>query len=327
MDGSWTDSLDLWKGCIVNRRRFIRESVACGAVALGAGGVLFIRRSQARDAVAESMVNDALPPLTTSAARGLNTLPGRARDEIKRYFHGKCLNVAAFVSHVCSSEFAERLGSCRTPDEKEACFLQSLCARVATETEILGQVETIATEIGSELDDEWTTYCVEMSLKWNTRIQGYGPALAADELTNRLSENIRTDLSQAARIAMSGNQRPAIGETIGKIGHSALLLLPLSKVSVAMTGSAIAVLSNPFVLPVFVIMAARHVWVYIRGRLDDRRGEYQAAISSRLALFGNRVGGEFEREVRQRITDLHTWQENSIRATAHRLAKERVGLI
>lgn len=85
--------------------------------------------------------------------------------------------------------------------------------------------------------------------------------------------------------------------------------------------------ANPLVIPVFFILAARHVWEYITGRLDDRRGEYQAAISSRLALLGNRVGAEFEREVRQRLTDLHTWQERSIRNTATRLAEERVGLI
>jgi hypothetical protein len=125
---------------------------------------------------------------------------------------------------------------------------------------------------------------------------------------------------------MSGNQRPAVGETIGKIGQSAVLLLPLGLVSVAATGSAVAVVANPFVLPVFVILAARHIWDYAMSRLDDRRGDYQTAISSRLALLGNRVGGEFEREVRQRITDLHTWQERSIRTTATRLAEERIGL-
>ena len=98
-------------------------------------------------------------------------------------------------------------------------------------------------------------------------------------------------------------------------------------VSVAVAGPAVAVTANPLVIPVFFILAARHVWEYITGRLDDRRGEYQAAISSRLALLGNRVGAEFEREVRQRLTDLHTWQERSIRNTATRLAEERVGLI
>ena len=58
------------------------------------------------------------------------------------------------------------------------------------------------------------------------------------------------------------------------------------------------------------------------GRLDDRRGDYQAAISGRLALLGNRVGAEFEREIRERLNDLHTWQERSIRNTAKQVAEE-----
>lgn len=77
----------------------------------------------------------------------------------------------------------------------------------------------------------------------------------------------------------------------------------------------------------FFLDAARHVWDYLTARLEDRRGEYQAAISGRLALLGNRVGTEFEREVRRRLADLHTWQERAVRETAGRLAEERVGLI
>jgi hypothetical protein len=80
-------------------------------------------------------------------------------------------------------------------------------------------------------------------------------------------------------------------------------------------------------VPVFLLQATKHVWDYVMGQLENRRGDYQAAISGRLALLGNRVGGEFEREVRLRITDLHTWRERSIRETAQRLAEERVGLI
>jgi len=296
----------------------MQQGAAGGALALGAGAFLFVRRSQARETIASNMLNDALPPLTATSAKGLNTLPGRAREEIKRYFHGKCLNVEGFVSHICSNEFVERLGRCRTPDEKETCFLQAFCSRVATETEILHRVETIATEIGDDLDAEWTAYCADMSLKWNTRIQGYGSPLAADELVNRLSGLIRSELGSAARVAMSTNQRPAVGETIGKVGASAVLLLPL--VQYGPVGLKVGI-------PIFVLLAAKHFWDYTRAKLDDRRGDYQAAISSRLALLGNRVGGEFEREVRQRITDLHTWQERSIRATAVRLAEERVGLI
>lgn len=302
----------------MDRRSFIQQGVTGGVLAIGAGGLLYVRRSQARETVASNMLNDALPPLTASSAKSLNALPARAREEIKRYFHGKCLNVEGFVSHICSKDFLERLGLCRRADEKELCFLQTFCSRVATETEILNRVESIATEIGSELDDEWTTYCAEVSVKWNTRIQGYGSPLAADELTNRLGGMIRTELAQATRQAMTADQRPAVGPTIGKIGASAVLLLPLMQYGPV--GLQVGI-------PVFLVLAAKHVWDYAMTRLDDRRGDYQAAISGRIAQLGNRVGSEFEREVRQRITDLHTWQERSIQDTASRLAEERVRFI
>jgi hypothetical protein len=302
----------------MNRRRFLWEGIAGGAIALGAGGFLFIRRNQARSAVASSLLNDALPRLTANSGKELNALPVRAREEIKRYFHGKCLNVEGFVSRICSTEFTERLGRCQTQEERERCFLLAFFSRVATEAEILNQIETIADDIGSELDSAWSAYCVEMSAKWNTHLQCCGTRLTADELTNRLSSMIKGELGQAARHTTTGNQQPAVGETIGKIGASAVLLLPLVR---------FGALGLKVGIPVFVILAAKHLWDYAMSQLEDRRGDYQMAISRRLALLGNRVGTEFEREVRLRLTDLHTWQERAVRETAMRLAEERVGLI
>jgi hypothetical protein len=301
----------------MDRRRFLQRGIAGGAVALGAGGLLFVRRAQARSAMVSRMLDDALPPLSSNSLGELKTLPVRAREEMRRYFDGKCLNVAGFVGHICSNEFLERVGRCRTQEERQICFVLAFCHRVATEDEILNRVQTIAAEVGSELDSGWADYCTELSGRWATRLQGYGSPLAMDELSNRLEGMIRTEITQAARQAGSLDRRPAVGETIDKIGKSALLLLPL--VRFGQTGLAVGI-------PVFFFLAARHVWNYVAGRLNDHRGDYKAAISRRLALLGNRVGSEFEREVRLRLTDLHTWQERSIRSTAERLAKERVGL-
>ena len=61
--------------------------------------------------------------------------------------------------------------------------------------------------------------------------------------------------------------------------------------------------------------------LYQRGCDLLDHGDYQAAISGRLALLGNRVGASFEQEVRQRLADLHTWQEGSVRATAARFPR------
>ena len=291
------------RGEDVDRRRFVSEGAAVGLIALGGAGTLLYRRSQAREALTSHMLKEALPSLDASAAKGLNALPVRAREEIKRYFHGKCLNVEGFVTHICSNQFAERLGRCRTPADREACFLHAFCSRVASEAEILNQVETIADDIGSELDSAWSSYCGECGPAGTRASRVMAPGVAADELQSRLDGMIRTELEQAARLAMAGNQRPAVGETIGKIGASAVMLLPL--VPVAPLGLQVGI-------PLFVMLAAKHVWDYAMGRLEDRRAGYQAAISGRLALLGNRVGAEFEREVRLRITDLHAWQDRSV---------------
>lgn len=145
-----------------------------------------------------------------------------------------------------------------------------------------------------------------------------------DEVGKRLEPTIRNDISRAAREAVSAKQRPSIGETIGKIGESAVRLLPLAKISVKRGPTGIEVEGNPFVIPVFFLLAARDVWEFITARLQDRAADCQLAISSRLALLGHRVGGEYEREVRLRLTNLHTWQERSIREAANLLAVERV---
>jgi hypothetical protein len=302
----------------MNRRRFLRASVASGAVALGTGGYLFLHRQQARAAATTRMLDAALPPLTVNALRELNTLPARARDDVKRYFHGKCLNVEGFVTRVCSDDFRDGLDRCRTDAERDACFLVAFCGRVATEAEILNQVETIAADLGAELDSAWAGYCAKLSTAWGACIRGYGRTLAADELTERLSGLIRAELTEAARLAASGDQSPALGQTVEKIGESSVLLLPLVRLGPAGAGIA---------LPLFVVLAAHQVWDYLAGQLAERRGDYQAAISERLARLGNRVGAEFEREVRRGLADLHTWQERSVRAAAQLLAEERISLI
>lgn len=311
----------------MNRRIFLREGIAGGILVLGLGGYLFFRRSQMRAEVTSRMLEDALPALASKSLVQLKTLPVRAREQIKRYFHGKCLNVEGFVTHICSDSFNERLGRCSTREERETCFLQAFCFRVVTDAEIVNQVETIAAEIGSELDFGWASCCSVLSGKWNTRVRRYGGSLVLEELTQRLGRMIRRELNHAARQAASGDQRPSVGETIGKLGESAVRLLPLARTRVNVGPGGVRGESNPLVVPAFFLLALKSVWEYFSARREDNQAEKQAAMSRRLALLGNRVGAEFEREVRLRLTDLHTWQENAIRQTAQRLAQERIGLV
>jgi hypothetical protein len=217
----------------MNRRRFLREGIAGSGLALGTGGFLFIRRNQARGEATARMLDDALPTLAQNSLKELQRLPVRAREEIRRYFHGKCLNVAGFITHICSPAFGELLGHCRTQEEREICFLQAFCARVTTDAEILNQVYTFAAEAGSELDLAWADYCSSLSLKWNTHIQKHGSALLNDEFIDRLDGIIRSEIAQAVGQAVSGLQQPTISGTLHKIGESALRLLPQAKVRFA----------------------------------------------------------------------------------------------
>lgn len=300
----------------MNRRRFLRVSLVLGGLA-GAGTLCFVRHGQARAALRAKLLAEALPLLTSSSAQELQTLPSRAREGIKRYFHGKCLNVEGFVSHVCSTAFRERLGRCQTSKEREECFFQAFCGRVATEAEILNQVETTAAELGSELDTTWDRFCAGLAGKWNAHVTSYGSSLAAEDLIARTNDTIRSELGQTVRQATSGDQAPALGQAVEEIGRSAVLLLPLVRLGKA--GLAVG-------LPVFVVLAAKPVWDYITALLEDRRKDRQAEISGRLALLGNHVGAEFESEVRRRLADLHAWRELSVREAARRLAEERINL-
>lgn len=301
----------------MNRRGFLRTGIACGAVATGAGAFLFWRRNNARAAVHSQLLNDALPRLTSSSRRQQEILPVQAREEIRRFFHGKCLNVESFVAHISSDSFRERLGRCSSDDDRQETLLAAFCARIASEGEILNQVDIIATEIGSALDSEWDGYCRELSSTWNVTVKGYGSPVSFEDLTRRVNGMIRADLSRVLQAASAAGQTPALGSTIENIGESAIKLLPV--VRFGKVGLVIGV-------AVFVVLAAKEVWDYVLGQLDDRRADYQAAISARIALLGNRVGAQFEREVRQRVSDLHGWQERSVREAAIQMVQERIGL-
>jgi hypothetical protein len=138
-----------------------------------------------------------------------------------------------------------------------------------------------------------------------------------DGLTRRLGDQVQGELRNALQHAAATGEIPALGTMLRGIGESAILLLPLLRFRQA--GLAVAA-------PVFLLLAARHIWDFVVAQLADRRPGYQAAISGRLALLGNRVGSELETEVRRRLGELHGWQQQSIRAVADQFVEERVGL-
>jgi hypothetical protein len=205
-----------------------------------------------------------------------------------------------------------------TQQQREACLLAAFLGRVATESEILNQVDLIATEAGNEIDCRWSEYCSQIAFRWNTHLGHYGIPLTTDDFANDVGRHIRDELAKILHVANSNGQKLALGETVGNIGKSAVLLRPLLRMGPL--GLAIGI-------PVFLIVAASQIWNYILARLENPREELQTAISSSLASLGNRVGAEFEKEVYQRLKALHNWQKSAIREVAHRVVTERVGLL
>jgi hypothetical protein len=187
------------------------------------------------------------------------------------------------------------------------CLLNAFVSKVVSATEILNRVGIIAEEIGSELDLNWAACCARISNKWDLHIKPYGLATSSD-FASRMEPLIRQGLDETLRRASVAGQRPALGNTVDKIGESALMLL--------------TVIDFPkFAIPLFALIALRHLIRYIVSQLNNKIGDYQRAISERLALLANRIGSEFEAEIRRQIANLHTWQEDALRVTADEQAQ------
>jgi hypothetical protein len=76
--------------------------------------------------------------------------------------------------------------------------------------------------------------------------------------------------------------------------------------------------------PLFLIKALGSAWTFVLGRLAHPAGDYQLAITERLSVLGNRVGAECEQEIRRRIADLHTFQQQAVEAAAMQKVNEAI---
>ena len=195
--------------------------------------------------------------------------------------------------------------------------MHAFCARVVSEAEIFARVESIATGLGQQLDAAWAAYCARLAGDWNALIRSAARPLDPAALAAALGEDVRAELRRTIQSAVAAGRPPAVGETLESIGKAAVLLLPLAGRGPA--GLAVAV-------PVFVLLAARPIWDFLAARLGDSRTDCQAAISAQLAGLGNRVGAEFDREVRRRLTALHQWRERALTQAAGLTDFQRWGM-
>lgn len=307
----------------MNRRKFL-EGAAAGGCFAALGGAMWARRAYAGYQLRQNLVGDAMPLLTEKAHGEFRSVPGKGREEIRNWFHGKALNVAPFVEEVASAAYAERLRACRSEDEQHQLLLVSFCGKVATDAEILNRVQTIAEEIGQELDLNWNECCRQVGSEWNVHIREYGEPLQTSEFMGRVDQMVQQQLNESLEMARAGTRHPGLGETIENIGESAILSLSMSRVQAS---GLIAGSFSPLAIPTFVLLSLKHLFQYIMGLFSDPRADMQRAISARVSLLGNRIGSEFESEIRTQLTSLHAWQEDSLTEAARQYADSVVGWI
>jgi len=255
-----------------------------------------------------------VPMMARKAPHELTTLPSRAQEDMRRYFHGRCLNVHGFLEEICSVTFGEKLAACRDKKGRHQLLTLAFESKVVAESAVLSHVDIVAQEIGQELDQGWHSCCQHVAENWQMSLDVDGGEMTGNRLSASAEPLIVRELSAMRRSAYPIGQRPAFSQMAKSIGTSAIGLLP------------VAAVSRQLALPLFLLAALEPIWQYVVGQLQHRPVAYQRAITSRLSLLGNRVGMEFRREVKQRVADLHAWQEQALRQTAARYAEQAVPL-
>ncbi len=137
-------------------------------------------------------------------------------------------------------------------------------------------------------------------------------------LATSLEPLIRDDLTNTLALAQSAGQRPALQQTIGAVGESALLMLPTARVAMA----------SRLFWPLFLLVAVGHIFSYLTGLWSAGRSRQliRTAVSERMTRLADRIGDEFERALAQSIGQLHTWQYRAVTTAARRQAEQAISL-
>ena len=297
----------------LNRRDMLKWGIpATGVLTLGAGSRL-LAQSNKRQEVKRDLIRSASTHLATRTDADLSKLPGLANENVKRFFHGICLNVAPFVEVVCSNAFSEKLSDCDGDEDRHRLLTMTFEQRLVSENAVIHRVDLVARSIGRTLDANWLACCRGIAEEWQIVLEPWnGPSM--DTLPQTVEAAIRREL-RAARNSMDGiKNRPSLSDTATSIGMIAIKLLPIARISPKLA------------LPAFLVLALKPTWRFILSRLLNRPADFVRSITTRLARLGNEIGRAFELTVKKRITALHEWQEQSLQTAAVRFAEESVPL-
>ena len=187
----------------MDRRTLLHRAGVAGCLAAFGGG-LWVRRDYATNQLRRTLLAEGLPLLTDKAHGEFESIPGKCREEIREWFHGKALNVAPFVNEICSNGYREKLHACRTVQDQHQLLLVSFFGKVATDAEIMSRVQTIAVEVGQELDLNWAHCCRSLGSKWNVHVKDYGGPLDLKDLMGRVDQAVAECLTEAIQVAIVG---------------------------------------------------------------------------------------------------------------------------
>ncbi len=297
----------------MERREFLKGlAFAGGGVALV--GANCAKNLYARDQLRRQLQGEAVPILAKKSLKELQTAPQLGREEIETWFHEPCLNAAIFAEVVTSESFLDQLYHC-LPELREGLFLSAFLTHVTTESTICQRVDLIAKEVGLELDLNWENCCGELSNLWDVHIGKFGTALPT-HLSDQLEPVIRNGVAESLMLARAAGERPGLVSASLSLGKSAIMLLPLAK-------------SPNVAVPLFVCMGVSHLFSYFFGMLNRKRSihEIRQSVSARMSLLAQRIGAEFETEVRAGVGRLHQWQQHAIEVVVNEQAVRSVGLM
>ena len=296
------------------RRAFLKRSLAAaGGVALLGGGV-GLRRVHAVHRLGSEMMKEADPLISTREQRELDGLPSQARNQIRRYVHGLCLDCYQFAEEVCSAPFQDRLNNIADFEQRQQYVYLSFNKHVLNETQFVNRIRTIAKKVGSELDENWIACCAGVAEKWGVALRPYETGFGCEDLKRMAEPMIRSQLTAAIQDATTRSSQPTFVDLSSGIGVSAVMLFPV-------------MVDSPYLgMPKFAMSAFfRPLFEYLTGLFRSRRANVQSLVTGRLKLLSERLGPKFEQEVRRRIADLHYWQYRAVKTVAHEQAGRTVG--
>jgi len=300
----------------VDRRVFLREAVmGAGVVACAAGG-LWLRCERSRSRIADQLVDGARPILDKYALEEQDKIPKTAAAKLRAFFDQICLNHAEFLSEIGTPEFRSKLKK-YSPEARHKELLTVLYRRVPGAADIGEFIHASIREFGPSLDEHWSACCTEIAALWELEYQKEnGPRFDAQELSNRATPMLRSQVEQAVRRARRVTDESRWRGAVRSFSFEALEVGPDIRLDIG--GQTVR-------LPEFAVNASRHVFGKVLDYLGDPKWDCQESMTKRLALLGNETAAEFEKELRRRLNDLRAWRENAVRRVAEQHAAERVG--